>query len=238
MKRVIISLLVILFLGAAVHWIVVPLYRRWRHCRAMTKISHGGGYVATNWTEGLVVGFYPKTDPGPVLPFSTDLAGVRTPAPFGMGRLPEELKHLNNADGVRILNLTGTRITDQQLEILKQLPELRSLILSDTSISDTGLQYVADCQQLLNLDLAATHITSAGVTNLVRLVELRELSLWGTDIDDSIAPSINHLTQLLSLQVDNSFFDRAGYGALVKAQNGGLLVRGWEHPRRRPIPTQ
>jgi hypothetical protein len=238
MKRVVNLVLATVFLASAAYWIALPLYRRWRHDRAMTKIRDEGGYVATNWTYGLVAGFYHGTHPARALPLLTDLAGVRRPAPFGIGKMSDELKHLKNANGLRMLNLQRTDVTDRDLLILGQLPELRSLTLSDTSISDTGLQYVAQCRELLILNLDGTHITSEGLSNLVHLSQLRELTISSTEVDNSAAPYINRLFQLMRLDVGNTYVDREGADSMRDSHNGRLVVENWKSPRRRPVVSQ
>ncbi len=51
----------------------------------------------------------------------------------------------------------GTKLRDEQLAILKLVPNLRTLILGETGITDKGLVYLRDLKKLrgLNLDYNA-----------------------------------------------------------------------------------
>lgn len=125
---------------------------------------------------------------------------------------------LDQYDRVKMLNLSGTRVTSKQFKHLKQqlsgMKELRSLDLSstvmkestlshladlkslhainlsDTELSNRSAQHLSELNQLRFLSLANTPITSETIARYLTLKELRCLNLGGTNVDDNIRPSL------------------------------------------------
>lgn len=87
---------------------------------------------------------------------------------------------LNRPDGVKLLDLSGTQITDAGLAKLDGLKGLETLNLNDTGITDEGLKHLEALQSLTDLRLANTNITNEGLTNLVdKLPNLKALDVAG-----------------------------------------------------------
>ena len=75
------------------------------------------------------------------------------------------------------LNLSGTQVTDSELEDLKGLTNLVELGLSNTQVSDAGLEHLKGITSLESLDLKSTQVTDAGLKHLKGLTKLRMLGL-------------------------------------------------------------
>jgi hypothetical protein len=57
---------------------------------------------------------------------------------------------------LRHLDLSGTRITDRGLEVLRDLPNLETISLAWTTITDSGVAALARCEHLTRVDLGGT----------------------------------------------------------------------------------
>ena len=64
------------------------------------------------------------------------------------------------------LNLIGTQVGDQGMELIKQLPTLKVLHLGRTPISDTGLQKLHSLKSLSHIYLNQTKVTNKGIAKL------------------------------------------------------------------------
>jgi len=80
------------------------------------------------------------------------------------------------------LDLAGTPVGDEDLFVLRDMPQLRRLQLQHTAISDAGLIHLAACGQLRSLNLFDTAISDAGVETLVGMTQLEALYLWQTRV--------------------------------------------------------
>lgn len=83
---------------------------------------------------------------------------------------------------VAVLNLARTKVTDDGLKALENLPHLRKLHLENTKIGDAGLVHLKGLKSLEYLNLYGTQITDAGLTDLESLTNLRNLYLWRTKV--------------------------------------------------------
>ena len=121
----------------------------------------------------------------------------------------DSLQAISQIAGLRVLELSYTRVTDRGLGQLRALghleqlglsgleitgeevswpPSLKKIDLSDSAISSSGLATLADCRYLEQLNLMDTHVTDAGLAHLSSLPKLRRLSLDRTPItDDGLA---------------------------------------------------
>jgi hypothetical protein len=85
------------------------------------------------------------------------------------------------------VDFRGSKITDDQLAVLKEFKGIRSLNvdLTDTGITDAGLKQLVKLSELSSLDLEGTQVTDAGVETLVNFFgELSFLSLGRTKITE------------------------------------------------------
>lgn len=134
----------------------------------------------------------------------TDLAPLRRLAPNRLWGLHCERSNVDDAQlanlqgmrGLRLLDLSGTRVTDAGMVHLQDLQRLETLAVWDTAITDAGMPLIGRLQNLRHIGLGRTAITDAGLAALSPLVEMRLLQLWGTDVRGSGLAHLHGLTQL------------------------------------------
>jgi hypothetical protein len=89
------------------------------------------------------------------------------------------------------VNFRGTKITDDQLPILKDLKAVDGPDLMDTGITDAGLKHLLRLPQLTELVLDRTAVTDAGVETILNYFgELTVLGVGGTKITDKSFPKL------------------------------------------------
>lgn len=109
----------------------------------------------------------------------------------------DDLRHLRGMTGLRLLDLSDTKVTDLGLLHLLGCSSLESLSLWDTAITDAALGLIARLPSLRQLGLGNTAITDDGLASLAAVRDLRLLQLWGTNVE---GPGLEHLHGLKSLQ--------------------------------------
>lgn len=110
----------------------------------------------------------------------------------------EQLRHLLGMRSLRLLDLTGTRVTDVGLVHLLGCTDLEVLCLWDTAITDAGLALLARLPNLRHLGLGNTAVTDAGLRHLEALQRLRLVQLTGTAVE---GPGLRHLHALPDLEM-------------------------------------
>ena len=80
------------------------------------------------------------------------------------------------------IDLTETKITDDDLENLAVLPELASLTLHGTEVSNNGLNHLTALKSLKELDLSNTNINDDGLKILAEIKTLEKLHLHATAV--------------------------------------------------------
>jgi hypothetical protein len=93
--------------------------------------------------------------------------------------------------------LRGTKVSDGDLPLLRDLPDLELLNLQDTSITDAGLEHVGRLQGLKRLSLQRSKVKDAGMEHLSGLTSMVELDLVGLPITDA---GLEHLHGLRNLE--------------------------------------
>jgi Leucine-rich repeat (LRR) protein len=124
--------------------------------------------VAAEWVLG--IGGTIETDAGkftevgqlPKKPFQTTIISVSE-----IRRVTDDdLEHLKELTNLTHLNLTGTQVGDTGPVHLKKLANLRYLILEATRVGDAGLEHLKGLTKLGTLNLLNTKVTAQGVTDL------------------------------------------------------------------------
>ena len=150
------------------------------------------------------------------------------------------LAHLKEWTAVRVLDLSGTNISDAGLENLRGLAEVETVFLAFTKIKGDGLAHLAALPRLANLDLSKTAIadqalahlrglqtlqtlslndvpiTDEGVRHLASLSRLRRLDLAGTQVTDDGLVHLQGLAELRFLSLNYAPVTAAGRMALQK----------------------
>jgi hypothetical protein len=99
-----------------------------------------------------------------------------------------DLPRFKNCQGLWMLALVGTHITDAGLAHIKEYVQaqgLSELYLGDTSITDTGLAHLADCTGVRQLWLFNTGVTDAGLIHLKQMKQMVHLALQQTKVTEA-----------------------------------------------------
>jgi uncharacterized protein YjbI with pentapeptide repeats len=166
--------------------------------------------------------------PGPTLGSAdTSIGNTDDAPPLETVELPENLPdderdattavlklggHIDQASSGQVLtvDLTGTDVTNADLEQLQAFTQLLGLILTDTGVSDDGLRHVAKLGTLTTLELYRTSISDAGLEHLSNMNSLAGLYLKGTKITDDGLAHIAGLTNLALLSLSNTAINDGG----------------------------
>ncbi len=97
------------------------------------------------------------------------------------------------------INLAGTEVTDSHLRLLREADHLRVLDLSHTRITGTGLTYLrASSQTMEYLHMDGSAVTAEGIEAISHTFpRLKMLTVCDTTLDDS---AIEHLVTIDSLR--------------------------------------
>jgi len=120
------------------------------------------------------------------------------------------VQHVSACTRLRTLNLSGSRLANDDLRVLAQLPDLTELRLSKMSIDDRGLKHLAGLTKLQSLDLSQTGVRGAGLAQLSRLTELNHLSLEYTPLRGEHLVHLVGFPQLQSLKLSVASATTAG----------------------------
>ncbi|HLW68206.1 MAG TPA: c-type cytochrome domain-containing protein [Gemmataceae bacterium] len=152
------------------------------------------------WPEGLVLkatgaSTEPKVDAGVAIT-DAEKAGVDKLQKAGV----LAIRLAQNTNLLRVdFSLRGKEVKDDELALLKDLPNLVELNLGGTNITDASLVYVKPLVNLTRLQLHNTKISDAGLTNLTGLTKLTSLNLYGTGVTDQGVQQLAGLKKLKNL---------------------------------------
>jgi hypothetical protein len=128
----------------------------------------------------------------------------------------DDLRHLMKLGRLRDLNLWETGVTGSGLVHLGALVRLEKLNLGSTKITDESLRSLKGFAGLRCLELARTGIGDAGLAHLLELPRLETLKLAETRITDAGLGRLKDLKNLSSLTLDKTGVTEAGIASLAK----------------------
>lgn len=102
---------------------------------------------------------------------------------------------------VNSLDLSRTRISDQDLAHVATMTNLTRLLLSRTEIGDGGLVHLKGLSQLEYLNLYQTKVTDAGLSHLSGMTNLKKLYAWQSGITSGGAASLTSRIPGLAVNV-------------------------------------
>jgi hypothetical protein len=143
------------------------------------------------------------------------------------------------------LALTNSKVTDEGIRKLPELPNLRSIMLHDSvGVTDAGIAALAPCFAIEELNVDGTSITDAGVKHLERVINLKNLSLARTGVTDGALESLEQMTQLKGLNLESTQVSQEGLARLQAAipscrikWSAAPASPGKESVARRPPPA-
>jgi hypothetical protein len=152
------------------------------------------------WPEGLVLkatgaATEPKVDAGVAIT-EAEKAGVEKLQKAGV----LAIRLAQNTNLLRVdFSLRSKEVKEDELALLKDMPNLVELNLGGTNITDASLVYVKPLVNLTRLQLHNTKITDAGIGNLTGLTKLTSLNLYGTTVSDQGVQQLKDLKKLKNL---------------------------------------
>ncbi len=102
-------------------------------------------------------------------------------------------------DSVRSVDLSGTKVTDVELEYITKLSQLRELSLNESKITDARLAKLKALSQLQRLGIEDAEVTDPGLEHLGGFSQLQDLDLASTRVGDAGLKHLKGLSQLQSL---------------------------------------
>lgn len=102
------------------------------------------------------------------------------------------------------VNLWARTVADDDLTVLKNLPQLRDLELGATAVSDAGVRHLKDLVGLERLGLVRTSVTDEGLVYVAALANLKELNIDGTQVTDQGLVHVVALTNLKVLHINGT----------------------------------
>lgn len=114
----------------------------------------------------------------------------------------DDLGVLKSFPKLESLDLSNTQITSRGMAHLEGLTNLQQLLLWETEIGDTGLKHLEGLAKLWLLVLDDTEVTDAGLKHLSGLTNLEEyLGLRRTQVTDAGLGHLQGLTKLRKLNL-------------------------------------
>lgn len=135
-----------------------------------------------------------------------------------MGR---EMRHpFFRRQAFRLINLSGTRVSDRSMRLVGRLPNLEVLILNDR-ITDQGMAQLEGLSHLTELRLGGSKVGDKGVEILRRFPRLSRLDLGGTEVTDHGLEALKDLP-LIELALGPRITDAAVLSAAAFKNLGQL----------------
>ncbi|MEZ5404367.1 MAG: hypothetical protein R2729_32100 [Bryobacteraceae bacterium] len=131
------------------------------------------------------------------------------------------MQALKNLPGVTDLNLRFAEyVTDEGLAAIKGWKKLRRLNIHGAKISDTTLEHIAGISTLESLDIGSAMITDVGPERLAALTNLKELTLGGNELGDAGLQALRLMPGLTYLDVSGRQGTDANVWAIAMSDKG------------------
>src|SRR5689334_21327613 len=112
------------------------------------------------------------------------------------------LRALKTAPGIEDLNLYfAEQISDESTAIFRNWKHLKKLNLRGTKITDNTLDILGGVQTLESLDIGWAQITDTGLDHLSTLTNLRWLTMGGNKLTDTALQFLRTMPQLEYLDI-------------------------------------
>ncbi|MCS6852881.1 MAG: hypothetical protein NZ700_17110 [Gemmataceae bacterium] len=150
------------------------------------------------------------------------------------------LRLAQNTNWLRVDFAYAKEVKDEDLALLKDMPNLYELGLAGTTVTDAGLVHLQGLKNLTRLQLQNTKITDAGLVHLKGLEKLVSLNLYGTAVTDAGLEHLKGLTSLRKLYLWQTKVTEAGAKKLAEAPPEVVIDRGYEAaaPETKPEETK
>lgn len=135
-----------------------------------------------------------------------EISGVQLPSPASWKNL-------------QALVLTGSNLTDQDLNKISLIPNIFHLDISNNRIEESGLRHLLNMKKLSSLCINDIEIQMNALDQLVSLKTLDSLSIQGKSINDAHVRQIANVKQLKTLLLNDSQVTDQGLVPLVNLKN-------------------
>ncbi len=134
-------------------------------------------------------------------------------------------------------SLRGKEVKDEDLILLKDMPNLTELNLGGTTFTDAGMVHLKPLKNLTRLQLHNTKITDAGLVNLKEMTKLTSLNLYGSaGITDAGLEQLKSLPELKKLYLWQTKVTAPGAKKLSETATGLIIDRGYDAAAETPKP--
>lgn len=131
----------------------------------------------------------------------------------------KDLMFFADFPNLRSLQLSGTRVTDSQMEAVSRIHSLEFVNVGKTEVTDIGLSRLADCKRLRQLLFANTQVTGTAFKRLALLPALEEVNAdWGV-LDDEALGWLGQIETLRIVYVSGKLITDRGIVRLCRASN-------------------
>jgi hypothetical protein len=124
------------------------------------------------------------------------------------------MQHVGRMDGLRLLNIEKTNVTDAGLALIVELPNLGDLWLRSTKVTNAGLKQLQSVQGLWRLSIGSPEITDDGLIHIAGLKNLSGLSVHDAPVSDFGVKQLGSLPRLRQLTLASTKVTDAGVNAL------------------------
>ncbi|MBX3252668.1 MAG: hypothetical protein KF862_00900 [Chitinophagaceae bacterium] len=117
--------------------------------------------------------------------YDPDLLDITLPSTEGISNA-DKIKLLEPVkSNILWLNVSGNKVTDDQLAIINTFSNLQRLRLDKTPVTDAGIRRLADLSSLESINLCYTKITEACLADLSNMKSLQSVYTWGTPVKET-----------------------------------------------------
>jgi len=88
------------------------------------------------------------------------------------------------AEGIVLLDLSATSITDEAAETLAKFKNLKNLKLGETEMSDAVMPYLSKLNSLESLNIYGTQVSDEGIASFNDHLKLERIYVWGSKVSD------------------------------------------------------
>lgn len=180
---------------------------------------------------GALASTQPKDDPGFPISESEKAAVAKLHAAGVLA-----IRLAQNTNLLRVdFSLRGKEVKEDELVLLKEIPNLTELNLGGTNVDDTLLAHLKPLTNLTRLGLHNTKITDAGLAHLQEMGKLQSLNVYGTAVSDAGLQKLAQLKALKRLYVWQTKVTADGAKKLAEVVAGVQVERGYDEP---PPPAE
>jgi hypothetical protein len=194
-------------IGCLLGWFGSELHRAEKQRMAVNTFESFGAVIGYNFEEpGSWVCF--PSDRRPPLPrWTRQMFGDDFGARVLSIQFQAPLQSFGSWQPTRGFDAKSYALTDDDLALLRDLPDLTYLSLSYTDVTDDAFRHLTGLHDLKRLRLANTYVTGSRLRELATLPRLDSLDLTGSKLNDEAMPAVSELPHLTELIVSQHITD-------------------------------